>query len=252
MLLMWALSLSACQSQSDQRDASAAIASGLEKLTWEQVAQLGPHLYETSLVLKSSGGSERAEADRARTEKQVLQWDGWEQYHYAIQKGKLTPLDVTVWQNRVFQRMPDGRIRQRENPEEIHYYLRQTWNPWQGVIQPFRGMATYSLEQLDELEGRPVERYKLGFEARVAPTGAGPEATRRSLVGESLAGQVLLDKTTRVPLLIELEGAWRQGRFARRPGDAGEETRYEVTFKLRRSRFGKTQLSEPPETVARP
>lgn len=247
LLILPLLLLTSC-GQSARKEASDEIGKKLDQLSLSQVTALGPHKCESWLELSNPSQA----GDKAIVEQQTLQWDGWDQYRYVIQKGDLTTLDVTLWKGQAFQRGPDGKVRTRSNLEEMHYYLRQTWNPWEGVIHPFRSSVQYMLEQTDELEGRPVDRYKIGFRATVEPDASSQEPTRRMLEPEILEGKLWLDKATQVPLQIDLKGAWKQVRFARRPGDVGETRRYAVAFKLRRYNIGKRQLPEPPEFVARP
>lgn len=240
--------MTACGRSAALKETSEEVAKALDQVSLPQVSQLGPHTYQTKVDITSKG----REGEKRILEQQNLQWDGWNQYRYVIQKGELTSLDVTIWKGMAYQRSPDGKVRTRSNLEEMHYYLRQAWNPWEGVIHPFRASVVYELEQVDEREGRPVQRYHIGFRARTEPDPAGTEATRRSTEATRLEGKLWLDTATKVPLQIELSGAWKQVRFARRPGDTGEETRYEVAFQLRRYNIGLLQLSEPPEFVARP
>lgn len=256
MPLLLLLSLfTACGRSAARKEASDEVGTLLDRLSLAQVTALGPHKYESWLQLTPPEAADKAaggKGEKAIVEQQTLLWDGWDQYRYVIQKGELTTLDVTVWKGQAFQRGPDGKVRTRSNLEEMHYYLRQTWNPWEGVIHPFRSSVQYELEQTDELEGRPVDRYKIGFSAMVEPDATSQEPTRRTLEPELLEGKLWLDKATKVPLQIELKGAWKQVRFARRPGEVGETRRYGVAFKLRRYNIGKRQLPEPPEFVARP
>lgn len=247
-LLLLLLLCVGCGSSGSPQQVSESLGKQLSSISFKQVEALGPHLYEASIKLSLGGQGGKREVD----EQHSLAWTGWDRYRYRVQKNGLATLDVTVWQGKVFQVQPDGRIRTRDNTEEAHYYLRQTWNPWEGVIQPFKAVAVYEYQQLDELDGRSVERYRIGFQPRLDAPSEGTDPLRRSTVVERLEGKLWLDRTTGVPLQIQLEGAWKQVRYARRPGSSGEEAPNSVVFTLRRSGFGKHHVTGPPEALARP
>lgn len=249
---LWILTLLVCVGCSPSgspQQVSESLGKQLSSLSFKQVEALGPHRADVSTVLTlAGGGGGRREVD----EQQSLYWTGWDRYRYRVQKNALATLDVTVWQGKVYQVQPDGRIRTRASLEEAHYYLRQTWNPWEGVIQPFKAVALYEFQQPDELEGRSVDRYRIGFQPRLDAPSEGTDPLRRSTVVDRLEGKLWLDRATGVPLQIQLEGAWKQIRYARRPGSSGEEASNSVVFSLRRYGFGKHHITGPPEVLARP
>jgi len=212
------------------------------------LANLGPHHAESRLVLTSGG----PDNPKVVSEEYELRWDNWGQYQYRVKKGNNIVMDVTVWGGKGFQRQSDGRIRKRERPDELNYYLRQTWNQWHSAINQFKQVLIYQFERSGDLEGRPVDKYLLTLKRRVEPGTSGRNRLRQSIEHDKLEGAIWIDRTTKVPLQAVLQGEYRVVRFSRRPGAPGEEAHYKIDFKLRRYNIGRQQLTEPPETLALP
>lgn len=181
-----------------------------------------------------------------------LQWDGWEQFRYRVEKGQFMVMDVTVWKGRAYQRELGGRIRIREDPGEMHYYLRQTWNQWNGATEAFKPVLTYEFVEMGDVEGRPVEKYNISMTPRIEPNPSSAHRLRQSIEHDSAEGTVWIDRETGVPLHIDFRGEYRTVRFSRSPTGPREEALHRVEFELRRFNLGHQQVTESPAVARSP
>ncbi len=242
LLLITTVLLSACGPSAGHRETTESLASRLEHLSVEQMSALGSHRCETLLSM-ATRSKHRSQVIR---EQYDLQWDGWDRYRYRVQKGEFAVMDVTVWGGRAYQREFGGRIRVRDDPAEVNYYLRQTWNQWPGATEAFKPVLVYEQEGSGTFEGREVEKYHIALRRQIDPNPRARNRLRQAVEHDKAEGLMWIDRATGVPLFIDFTGIYRVVRFSRGPGGRKEETRHTLEFKLRRHDFGARQVTESP------
>ena len=240
--------LAGCGPSVGHREQTESIAERLSKLSFTDIMALGRHRSETELTTRT----ESRGRSQAISEHYDLRWEGWEQFQYQVTKGEFMVMDFTVWKGKAYQRQFGGRTRIRDNPSEMHYYLRQTWNQWNGVAEAFRSVLVYESAESVHVEGRPVETYHIRLAPQVEPNPGVTQRLRQSVEHDRVEGELWIDKATGVPLQIVFHGEYRVIRFSRRPGKPGETTRHWIEFKLRRYNIGQPQEIESPAVARSP
>lgn len=248
LFLILSLFIAACGRPVSNVDTTETTLKALEQLSLEQTSGLGPHQTRTTTTITTTTG----QRERVVRESSELKWDGWKKYAYQVKKADRTAFDVTVFGDKAFQRQLDGRLRVRNELEEFHYYLRQTWNPWPQIVSPFKPVIFLEAGTPAEVEGRKVTAFKLGLRPRIDAVPATEDASLQTVEHEQLEGAIWMDTTTGVPLKLTLKGTYKTVRLKRRGGAQGDETRTRVEFELLRTRIGESQVEGPPQVVARP
>jgi len=197
-----------------------------ESVTFESVAQLGPHRFESVLSW------DRGEGRGGRTnEVMELLWGDWDNFQVRRLRDDRLAAEVRVVQGVAYTRSGKGRFREARDSELYRVQLAGTWSYWDRALEPFRGRLRSNYDQKEQVEGREARRFVI---ALTHPE----EEPRTAHLPQSLVGQVLVDESTAVRLKAQVEGTYLESGDPDRP--------VIVSLKLHRADFGAFPDLAPP------
>ena len=212
---------------SDGRDQAEAILAQSTEVTFNTVAQLGPHRLESTIVTEHEDTGVRS------SESLEITWADWDNFQVRqIRDGELRR-EVRVVDSRTWV-WEGGRFERREDPEIYRGVLAQTWNTWGLATGSFSEQIGYDYAGEVVVEGRRARRFTLRLATdeellEEEKGGAGPKRRPARFVPMAISGELVIDEATSVHLSAELEA-----RLVSRGG--GRER--VVRFREVRSGFG--------------
>ncbi len=207
--------------------------SASEVVSFESVAGLGPHRMSSTLTWDrgaARGGS--------TTETLELVWGDWDHFLVRRLRDDRLATEELIVGGVAYTRAGKGRFRQASDAELYRVQLAGSWSHWERALEPFRGGHVSASDGDEMVESRPARRFLLSL----APEGKG--VSPGSHQPESLAGRVIVDKSTAVRLRAELKGVYFEAGNPDRPVTVG--------LVLERADFGVFPDLSPPSAARRP
>ena len=155
---------------------------------------LGPHRFQV-ISIRQEYRSDQLELES--TEVLDIEWHSWDSFSFSNNVDGESTLEVVVTSGSCWKRMYGGEWQRRPDAEPYRVQLRQKWNVWDRVTQPFLSGLSFVSQGEEKIEGRNSHHYQLAF-SEISQNQSG-------LTPEEIQGEIWVDTETAVRLLGDIE-----------------------------------------------
>lgn len=161
-----------------------------QKVIFAATETIGPHRFQAISTRQEYRGDS---LELESTEILDIEWHSWDSFSFAHTVDGESTLEVVVTNGACWKKMYGGEWERRLDAEPYRVQLRQKWNVWERVTQPFEmGLSFISIGE-EQIEDRSTHHYQLDF--------TGVENSQSGLKPERISGDIWVDTATAVRLL---------------------------------------------------